>query len=114
MFTENVKPRRRGRPPGRSVHGDAARKKLFDAAIRLIEQRGYEGTTLRNVAEEAGVSVGLLYRYYPSKRAIVLALYEELSAEYADQAAEMPAGRWRSRFSFALNTSLGVLAPHRN
>jgi AcrR family transcriptional regulator len=87
---------------------------LFDVAVGLIGQRGYEATTLRDVADRAGVSVGLLYRYFPSKRSIVLGLYEELSAEYALQAAEMPPGTWRDRFIFALKTSLHVLAPHRN
>jgi AcrR family transcriptional regulator len=65
------------------------------------------------VAAEAGVSVGLLYRYFPSKRAVVLALYDELSAAYAARAADMPRGRWRDRFLYALRTSLEVLGPHR-
>jgi len=114
MFSKNVNPRKRGRPPGRTAQGAAAGQKLFDIAIRLISQRGYEATTLRDVAADAHVSVGLLYRYYPSKRAIVLALYEQLSAEYAVQSSEMPSGRWRDRFMFALETSLHVLRPHRN
>lgn len=59
------------------------------------------------------MSVGLLYRYFPSKRAIVLALYDELSAEYAARAEQMPPGRWRDRFLYALTTSLDVLGPHR-
>ena len=46
--------------------------------MRLIAERGYDATTLRDVAERAGVSAGLLYRYFPSKRAVVLALYDEL------------------------------------
>lgn len=92
----------------------AARRRLFDAAVGLIAERGYEATTLRDVADRAGVSVGLLYRYFPSKRSIVLALYEDLSAEYALQAAEMPLGKWRDRFIFALESSLRVLGPHRN
>lgn len=114
MFTETVKPRKRGRPPGRTAQGAAARRRLFETAVSLIADRGYEATTLRHVAERAGVSVGLLYRYFPSKRAVVLALYEELSVEYALQAAEMPPGKWRDRFIFALATSLRVLGPHRN
>ena len=113
MFTENVKPRKRGRPPGRTARGAAARSRLYAIAIELIAARGYEATTLRDIAREAGVSVGLLYRYFPSKQAVVLALYDELSAEYARHAAEMPPGRWRDRFVFALKTSLQVLAPHR-
>src|SRR5581483_7263376 len=113
MFTKNVKRRKRGRPSGPTAQGAAARNRLYAAAIGLIAQRGYEATTLRDIAKEADVSVGLLYRYFPSKQAVVLALYDELSADYQRRAAAMPAGRWRDRFLFALRTSLDVLAPHR-
>lgn len=113
MFTKNVKPRQRGRPPGQTRQGAAARERLYATAMQLIAARGYEATTLRDVAKEAGVSVGLLYRYFPSKQAVVIALYDELSSDYADQAADIPPGRWRDRFIFALQTSLDVLRPHR-
>ena len=108
MFTENVKSRKRGRPPGQSPQGAAARDRLYETAIRMISQRGYEATTLREIAKHAHVSVGLLYRYFPSKRAVIIALYDELSADYARQAQAMPAGKWRDRFIFALQTSLDV------
>jgi AcrR family transcriptional regulator len=113
VFTKNVKPRGRGRPPGQTAQGAAAKRRLYDTAIALMAKRGYETTTLRDVAEAAGVSVGLLYRYFPSKRAVIIALYDELSAEYARQAVDMRAGKWRDRFMFALQTSLDVLEPHR-
>jgi AcrR family transcriptional regulator len=112
MFTQNVKPRKRGRPPGPTARGAAARERLYATAIQLIAAHGYEETTLRDIAGAAGVSVGLLYRYFPSKQAVVIALYDELSSEYARQAADMPPGRWRDRFVFALKTSLHVLKPH--
>ena len=113
MFTENVKPRGRGRPPGQSAHGAAARDRLYRTAIRMISERGYGATTLRDIAREADVSVGLLYRYFPSKQAVIIALYDELSEDYARRADGMPAGKWRERFLFALETSLHVLQPHR-
>jgi AcrR family transcriptional regulator len=113
MFTENVKPRGRGRPPGQSPRGVAARRRLYDTAIRMISEHGYEATTLREIAKEAGVSVGLLYRYFPSKQAVILALYDELSQDFARQTASMTAGKWRDRFLFALDASLRVLRPHR-
>jgi AcrR family transcriptional regulator len=113
MFTENVKVRKRGRPAGETAQGAAARERLYRIAMRLIAERGYEATTLRDIAKKAGVSVGLLYRYFPNKQAVVIALYDELSADYARQAAAMPAGKWRDRFMFALRTSLEVLEPHR-
>ena len=113
MFTQNVKPRRPGRPAGQTARGAAARKHLYVTAIRLIAQRGYQATTLRDIAREADVSVGLLYRYFPSKQAVIIALYDELSAEFARRAASMHTGRWSDRFIFALQTSLDVLRPHR-
>ena len=79
----------------------------------MISERGYEATTLREIAKDAGVSVGLLYRYFPSKQAVIIALYDELSQDFARQAPKMPAGRWRDRFIFAVDTSLRVLQPHR-
>ena len=112
MFSENVK-RTRGRPPGRTAQGAAARDRLYATAMQLIATRGYEATTLREIAQAAGVSVGLLYRYFPSKQAVVIALYDQLSADYARQAAALPPGKWRDRFVFALRTSLDVLKPHR-
>jgi len=124
MFTNKVNPsneslgdqpraRRRGRPQGTTVQGHEARKRLYETAIDLIGRKGYEATTLRDVAQAAGVSVGLLYKYFPGKRAVVLAFYDELSGEYAARAAEMKAGKWRDRFVFALRTCLDVLGPYR-
>ena len=124
VFTENVKEdavgeprlipsRRRGRPRGRTQQGEHTRQHLYEVATRLIATRGWQQTTLRDVAREAGVSVGLLYRYFPNKQALVLALYDELSADYAARATGMRPGRWRARFLDALKTSLDVLQPHR-
>ena len=83
-------------------------------AVALFAEQGFEATTLRQLAERAGVSPALVYRYFPSKRALVLALYDVLSLEFAERAKELPAGRWRERFLFALRTSLAVLRPHRS
>lgn len=112
MFTDNVK-RRRGRPTGQTAQGAAARQRIYQLAIARMASQGYESTTLRDVASDAGVSVGLLYKYFPSKRAVIVALYDDLSAEFALKAADLPRGKWRDRFVAALESSLGVLTPHR-
>ena len=118
VFTEIVKPQKQarkgpGRPPGPTAQGLETRERLYRAAIARMASHGYEATTMRDVAYEAGVSAGLLYRYFPSKRAVVLALYDDLSAAFATRATAMPRGRWRDRYLFALRTSLEVLAPRR-
>jgi AcrR family transcriptional regulator len=105
--------RGRGRPRGTTDQGAAAREQLYKTAIKLIATRGYEATTLRDIAKKADVSVGLLYRYFPSKRAVVLALYDDLSAQYAARASKMEPGPWRTRFLFAVETSLAVLTRQR-
>jgi len=105
--------RGRGRPPGQTAQGAAAKKRLYDIAVKRMARHGYEMTTLRDVAKDAGVSVGLLYRYFPSKRAVIFALYDELSADYVTTTAAMRPGTWRARGLFALTSSLDVLSPHR-
>ena len=114
VFTKNVKPRRRGRPKGETPQGAAAREHLYTTALSLIAERGYNPTTLRDIAAKAGVSVGLMYRYFPSKQAVVLALYDQLSTAYVESTRQLPPGKWRERFGFALRASIGVLEPHRN
>lgn len=112
MFTQN-KPRR-GRPRGPSAKSERTRGDLYRTAIALFAEHGYEATTLRQIAARADVSPALVYRYFPSKRAIVLALYDALSLQYAERTRVLPAGRWRERFAVALDASLDVLRPHRS
>jgi AcrR family transcriptional regulator len=113
VITETSTTRRRGRPPGRTTEGEATGRRLFETAIGLIADRGYEAATLRDVAAKAGVSPALLYRYFPNKRAVVLALYDALSEAFARELEAMPRAKWRERYVFALELSLRVLGPHR-
>lgn len=115
MFTETRKlpDVRRGRPPGRTAQGHAARDRLYAAALELLRVRGYAATTMRDIGKAAGVSPALLYRYFPSKHAVLLALYEDLSARFSEQTESLPAGPWRERFLFATEASLAVLKPQR-
>jgi len=94
--------------------GERTRARLLEAGLALFEKRGYQGTTLRDIAAAAGVSVGLMYRYFPAKQALVLALYDRLSAEVAARLARAVRGGWAERFATALRAALAVLAPHRD
>jgi AcrR family transcriptional regulator len=113
VFTQKNKRAKRGRPPGRTAEGEATRLRLYHTAIALIGERGYEAATLRDVAARADVSPALLYRYFPNKRSVVLTLYDELSEAFARDAVDMPQGKWRDRFVYALEVSLRTLGPHR-
>lgn len=104
----------RGRPPGRSARGAETRARLYDVATRLFAERGYEATTMRAIAETADVSPGLLYRYFPSKAAVVMALYERLSEAFDQRCASIPPGAWAERAARTLEASLATLRDHRD
>jgi len=46
--------------------------------MQLFREKGFESTTMRDIAAEAGVALGAAYYYFPSKEAFVLAFYEEM------------------------------------
>ncbi|WP_438003692.1 TetR/AcrR family transcriptional regulator [Sorangium sp. So ce321] len=53
---------------------------ILEATIRVLLDRGYDGLTTIAVAARAGVSVGSLYQYFPSKEALVATLVERHAA----------------------------------
>jgi AcrR family transcriptional regulator len=60
-----------GGPIGDAAFEDlTARARIRDAAIRLFAERGIDGTTVRDIAQEAGVSPGLLRHHFGSKEAL--------------------------------------------
>ena len=101
-----------GAPQGASK-GERTRFLLFRTALALFEEKGFDQTTLRDIASSAGVSLGLLYRYFPGKDALVLELYEELTEDFLKATATLPVAVWPVRAMVALRASLDVLGPHR-
>lgn len=52
------------------------REEIVQAAIRLFCEKGYEGTTIRDIAREVGVAEGLIYHYFPSKNDLIWACWQ--------------------------------------
>jgi AcrR family transcriptional regulator len=48
--------------------------RILDAATRIFHEQGYARATTNDIADEAGVSVGSLYQYFPNKDALLVAL----------------------------------------
>ncbi len=59
------------------VKSDATRGRILDAALQLFRDQGFEATTMREIAQSAGVATGAAYYYFDSKDAIVLAFYDQ-------------------------------------
>jgi len=58
-----------------TARGEHSRAAIFDAALALFQERGYEATTMRAIADRAGVSLGNSYHYFASKEHLVLEFY---------------------------------------
>ncbi len=75
------------------------REQIFKAAAAVIAREGFSGTTMRNVAQEAGVSTGMLNHYFSSRQDLLtqtLIYVSERSLSRYSQAIEgMPPGRSR-------------------
>src|SRR5215471_2500747 len=61
--------------PPKTRRGEASRAAILSAALDLFQERGYEATTMRAIAERAGASLGSSYHYFPSKEHLVLEFY---------------------------------------
>lgn len=57
---------------------EQTRALIVQTALRLFRERGYEATTMRAIAKEAGVSTGNAYYYFGSKEELIQAYYDEL------------------------------------
>lgn len=62
--------------PKAAAKAKATGEKILDVAMELFRTKGFDRTTMRDIAAKAGVATGAAYYYYPSKDAIVMAFYE--------------------------------------
>jgi AcrR family transcriptional regulator len=98
---------------GRTPKGRMTRQRILDAALALFASKGYEATTMRDIAAAAGCSLGLTYRYFASKEDLILALYVWLADQLDEQSRLLPAGNMADRFQRLMRVLLVVMEPHR-
>jgi len=59
----------------------STRDKILESAIRLFAEKGFSGTTTREIAEKAGVNEALIFRYFSTKRDLYSAIIERKISE---------------------------------
>ncbi len=91
------------------------RRKIYEAAMESFREKGFEQTTMRDIAAKAGVALGGAYYYFSSKDAIVLAFYREMQENSNEPVLAALAGRkkLKDRLRCVLEKRLDFLAPNR-
>lgn len=91
------------------------RRRIYEAALELFREKGFEQTTMRDIAAKAGVALGGAYYYFSSKEAIVLAFYQDMQESSHESILEAMAGhkKLKARLRVVLEKRLELLAPNR-
>jgi AcrR family transcriptional regulator len=93
----------------------ATRSHILTVALSLFRQKGFDETTMREIAAEAKVALGAAYYYFPSKESIVAEYYKYVQDEHLLRAREqfLQSGDLSSRLRAAIHTKLDILQGDR-
>src|SRR5262249_29516822 len=94
---------------------EETRRQILETALALFRERGFDPTTMRDIATRAGLSLGATYYYFHSKEALVGAYYDCLQDEHASRAraAFARGGRLKDRLRAALHTKIDIMQNDR-
>jgi AcrR family transcriptional regulator len=67
---------------GKTAKGEQTRALILETAVELFLERGYEETTMRAIAERAGVALGSAYYYFRSKEQLIQGFYSRTHQEH--------------------------------
>jgi AcrR family transcriptional regulator len=101
-------------PAPLSPKAEQTRQSIVDAAMRLFRTGGYEKTTMRAIAGEAGVSLGNAYYYFGSKEHLIQAYYDRMQESHTEAVAGVLASEpsFAPRLRQVLLAWVDVAAPY--
>ena len=96
----------------KSTSKDDTRAHVFNTALALFREKGFNETTMREVAKASGLSLGAAYYYFRSKEDIVGAYYEHVQIEHLRRAREgfADARNLKQRLEVAFHSKLDIIA----
>src|SRR5436190_23566256 len=100
----------------RTERGESTRALILETALQMFLERGYEATTMRAIAQRAGVAPGHAYYYFHSKENLVQAFYakthrEHLAASFWHLQRERS---FEARLLAAMRTKLETAMPYKH
>jgi AcrR family transcriptional regulator len=95
--------------------GEKTKEVILQTALELFRDRGFEVTTMRDIAKAAKVATGAAYYYFPSKEAIVAAYYDQVQRSHAEKVREELKGKaeLRERLGTVMHSKLEILKDDR-
>lgn len=97
-----------------AAKSEQTRTLILETALRLFQERGYDKTTMRAIAQEAGVSVGNAYYYFAGKEHLVQGFYDRIGAEHQAAVREVLDNETdlETRLTGVLTAWLEIAAPY--
>ena len=98
----------------KTAKGEQTRALILRTAIEMLRERGYEETTMRAIAERAGVALGSAYYYFRSKEALVQGFYAQTHQEHLAASRGVLAGerKFRDRLLGVMRAKLETIEPY--
>jgi AcrR family transcriptional regulator len=96
--------------------GEQTRRQIFESALELFREQGFDSTTMQDIAKRAVVVKSAAYYYFPSKEAIIQAYYETVQAEQERLCGGVFAESMdlKTRLARALHSKLDLAKDDRN
>jgi AcrR family transcriptional regulator len=98
----------------KSVKGDQTKALILETALEMFRERGYDETTMRAIAQKAGVSLGNAYYYFRSKEYLIQAFYQRLHDSHL--AVALPAleneKTLKARLLAVMRTKIDTMKPY--
>jgi AcrR family transcriptional regulator len=94
--------------------GERTRAQILETALALFHSRGYEETTMRAIAEAAGVALGNTYYYFRSKEHLIQAFYGRTHEEHLEASAAVLAEErsFAGRLAGAMRLKIDTIMPY--
>lgn len=98
-----------------TAKAEETRERILDSALHLFRERGFDETTMRDIAAEADVATGAAYYYFRSKEELVMAFYVRTAEEAREIVPKLLArsGDLRKRLRALIDLKLKQFADDR-
>jgi len=104
----------RKKKSAKTLKGDQTKALILETALEMFQERGYEQTTMRAIAEKANLSLGNAYYYFHSKEYLIQAFYHRMHDVHL--AASVPAlenvNTLKARLSVVMRLKIDTLKPY--